>query len=307
MDDIEERSVTHLRQKDILTKEEISDEIEEIRSRLIQKYGKDTAEYNELNEILEDLSNFELGRFLICNKSLSGYWTHYLIMGYKEKNLSNRIEKFMLEESPGPKTTRERFNIFQKLILESIKDNSVCCSVPCGLMTEYITLDIDENISNVKFVGIDLDKTVFEKAHELAKKYNKTKYKLSFIKEDAWSINIKNEFDILTSNGLNIYEKNDDRVTELYKIFLNALKPGGIFIGSATSPTEEWETSKTCLKDYELQHKISNIVLQASFFNLRSSQKSESQLIIAGFENIQFYWDTQKRFYTFKAKKPINN
>ncbi len=65
--------------------------------------------------------------------------------------------------------------------------------------------------------------------------------------------------------------------------------------------TTEWETSQTAQKSSELQNKISNIILQASWFNLRSSKKFESQLIAAGFENIKFYWGTQKRFYAFKA------
>ncbi len=66
----------------------------------------------------------------------------------------------MLQKSPGTLATRERFSVFQKLLADLIKENSVCCSVPCGLITEFVTLDFDENIENVEFVGIDLDGTL---------------------------------------------------------------------------------------------------------------------------------------------------
>lgn len=43
-------------------------------------------------------------------------------------------------------------------------------------------------------------------------------------------------FHLIASNGLNIYEPEDDRVIQLYRGFHDALKPGGVLITSALTP-----------------------------------------------------------------------
>jgi SAM-dependent methyltransferase len=304
MHSIEEKSLTHRYQKDILSHEEVSEKIKAIKTRLVEKYENQTEEYNERLKLLNDLSEFELGRFLIYNGSLSGYWTHYVISGYKEKSLNNAAEKSLLENTPVLCATRERFNIFQQLLTPLIRANMVCCSIPCGLMTEYLTLEIDKDIKNIKFVGIDLDATLFDEIKKLVKKYHKSDDNFSFLKKDAWEINITEEFDVLTSNGLNIYEKDDERIITLYKNFFGTLKPGGVFIGSALSTPEEWDKEKISPVHLEFQKKIFADILAVNWSQFRTREKSESQLKSAGFEDIQFYWDTQKMFYTFTARKP---
>lgn len=67
-------------------------------------------------EILEQLSQFELGRFLLSNKGLDGYWTSYLIRhGLKQKTL-HPLEEWILESAPAVRATRERFVVFQKIL-----------------------------------------------------------------------------------------------------------------------------------------------------------------------------------------------
>lgn len=38
----------------------------------------------------------------------------------------------------------------------------------------------------------------------------------------------KNAFDVITSNGLNMYESDPDRLVALYRRFFEALKPGNL-------------------------------------------------------------------------------
>ncbi len=306
MNNIEEQSITHLKQKDFLSKIEVSEKTERIRSKLFKKYSESKSQYEELNKILNDLADCEFGRFLIYNGSLSGYWTHYVMEGYKGKIFQNKTEEFLLQNAPGTIATRQRFSIFQNLLSELIENNSVCCSIPCGLMAEFLTLNLDKKIKKIKFVGIDIDTSLFGKIKPLFKKYNKSENCFSFIKSNAWDIDIKEKFDIITSNGLNIYEKSDEKVIDLYKKFFVALKPGGSFIGSSCAPSEEWDIEKIKPEDMELQRKIYTIVLEPIWSSPRGYKISESQLESAGFKDIQFYFDTQKIFYTFKAVKPIS-
>lgn len=306
-DSTTEKSLTHTTYKDILSKDEIIERVAEIEKKITEKFKDSEIELKELNKYLSDLCDFDLGRFLIYNKgALSGYWTYYVIMGYNSCVINNMTEKFILENSPSILATRERFGIFQKLLSTSIKENSVVCSIPCGVMADFITLEIDEQIKNIQFVGIDLDNTVFDTAQKLAQQHNKSKYGFSFFKEDAWNMQRKNEFDAITSNGLNIYEKDDNRVVALYKNFFNALKPGGVFIGSSLSTAQEWDQEKIEQDSFRTQKKIFATILEATWQNYRTAEKSESQLKLAGFEDIQFHWDSRKIFYSFSAKK-INN
>ena len=65
-------------------------------------------------QLLEKLSSFELGKFLLANKGLNGYWTDYILTyPRKEKcfNISD-FEKTILERLPTFCATQQRFNIF---------------------------------------------------------------------------------------------------------------------------------------------------------------------------------------------------
>src|SRR5262249_43676629 len=152
---------------------------------------------------------------------------------------------------------------------------------PCGLMQDLLTLKLPQEIAEVKFVGVDLDQATLDMAKELARK-NGTKYECKFFQKDAWNLQeFEENFDILTSNGLNIYEGNNERVIELYKSFYEALRPDGKFIGSALScpPTmpekkSEWDMTKINLRDLNLQKMLFSDILQANWSHFRNSSES---------------------------------
>lgn len=63
-------------------------------------------------DLLTQLTQFELGKFLLKNKGLNGFWTAYIIIhGPQMKNL-HPLEQWILHHAPAVKATQERFEIF---------------------------------------------------------------------------------------------------------------------------------------------------------------------------------------------------
>ncbi|MCD6046109.1 MAG: SAM-dependent methyltransferase [Gammaproteobacteria bacterium] len=289
----------------------IQDDFNQIAQRL--NANPDEQKKQQLVEILKRLSEFELGRFIIKNSGgFNGYWTYYVILGFKDSKaaVTNPLENFIIHKAPIVLATRQRFAIFQKLLHENIKANSVVCSVPCGLMADLLTLELPHTVTDVRFVGIDLDAISIKLAKELAERYG-AKNHCGFFERDAWNMpDMKEKFNILTSNGLNIYEKDNDKVVSLYKSFYHSLAKGGTFIGSALScpPTmgekSEWDMCKINLENLNMQKMLFLDILQSTWSHFRSSKETSEQLAAAGFTNIEFYWDDAKMFYSFTATKP---
>jgi len=296
-----------------LSKEQITVEMQQIKTRLSQQFILEPEKRDLLLITLEKLSELELGRFLIKNKgALSGYWTWYIILGFNNHSVSSPLEKFMLEKAPVILATRERFFIFQTLLEKQIKSNNIVCSIPCGMMADLLNLDVPADVKDIHFVGIDLDETAFQLAKDLAQA-TQQRASCAFFKKDAWNLGIHNEYDIITPNGLNIYEPNDSRVVALYQSFFNALKNNGTLICSALSTPpggeseSEWDFSKINYNNLQEGGTLFKVILEATWANFRSTEKTCSQLKEAGFKEIEIHWDSQKIFPTFIAKKKLNS
>ncbi|MBS0605574.1 MAG: class I SAM-dependent methyltransferase [Parachlamydiales bacterium] len=261
--------------------------------------------------LVDEMCAFEFGRFLLKNKGLNGYWTHYLVveapkMGEEKKDLSE-LEQFFLFRAPTALATQERYTIFQREMQKRVKDGCVFASVPCGLMADLIDLDFSA-ARNVRLVGIDLD------AHALrdAERYACTKRiagSLDLRLADAWELNCHEEFDLLTSNGLNIYEPSDQKVILLFKQFFDALKPGGVLIASYMSfppipgMKTEWNLSAVNGKDALLQKIILVDILKAKLQAYRSRQTMEQILNASGFDTFEIIEDRAGIFPVIVAKK----
>jgi hypothetical protein len=101
---------------------ESSFDIAEFQHNLTQKENL-SIPLHEGVKLLEQLSQFELGRFLLLNKGLNGYWTAYVILhGPKKQNL-HPLEAWVLHYAPSVRATQERFRIFQKVLQENLRDN----------------------------------------------------------------------------------------------------------------------------------------------------------------------------------------
>ncbi|MGQ3889102.1 hypothetical protein ACQUW5_08740 [Legionella sp. CNM-1927-20] len=132
---------------------------------------------------------------------------------------------------------------------------------------------------------------------------------MHLVQQNAWDLAFQEEFDLISSNELNIYEPDDEKVTELYHQFYKALKPDGQLVASFLTYPHiltnhcEWELSKINQNDLLIQKIIFADIIEAKFQCYRSSEQTNEQLKAAGFKNIQFIYDDAKIFPTVVAYK----
>jgi len=259
--------------------------------------------------LLAQLNEFDLGCFLLRNKGLNGYWTSYLILQDKGQ-FDSPLEDWLIKKAPTVLATRERFYIFQdkaKSIIESKSSNEQIniASIPCGVLSDLLTMKFQTK-AKVKFTGIDLDETSIKMAKINAENFPKM-HQTQILKRDAWNLGLKDEFDIIMSNGLNIYEKDEDRLVALYKEFYKSLKTGGKLITSfltyppAFSKDSPWKN--VILEDAQKQIALFRDILGAKWMVYRTEKEVRQQLSEAGFVVEEVIYDSKHIFPTIIAKK----
>ena len=125
---------------------------------------------------------------------------------------------------------------------------------------------------------------------------------------DAWNLRITNEYDLITSNGLNIYEPDDGKVIDLYKEFYAALKVGGTLITSFLTPSPLMSAESTwknfdmadIMKQKAILIDIVQVVWQQAY---RTEAQTRQQLEAAGFTVQEVIYDSQGMFPTVLARK----
>lgn len=255
-------------------------------------------------KLLQELCQFKLGRYLLIHSSLNGYWTSYLISEGLKVDTLHPLESWMLNHAPGIKATRERFAIFQQQTQIRLKDNMSVASAPCGVMDDLLTLDYS-NLSNIKLIGIDLDQESLALAQAKAsKQYIPCP---QFLQKDIYNLNLKNEFDLILNNGLNIYESSPEKLIEHYRQLAQALTKNGTLITSFLTPSptlSEQSPWRSIDKDaLEKQTILFSDLIQVSWQNYQDEKTFCNQLHQAGLEVIEIIYDTHCLFPTVIAKK----
>lgn len=260
-------------------------------------------------ELLTQLARFDLGRFLLQNHGLNAYWTHQLVTyrpGTLTPNPSGDLEYRIFETLPVILATRERFGIFRRQLQSLLRRNSVVASVPCGLMGELLLLDYT-GLDAVTLVGVDLDPAALDGARALAADRGLA-HRLALRCADAWATGLNAEVDVLTSNGLNIYEPDDSRVIALYRSYFDALKPGGTLVTSfltpppTTSTESPWEMTEVDEESLALQSVVFGRLVEARWNSFRTHDQTRKQLQQAGFSDIRFVDDRARIFPTVVAR-----
>ena len=150
------------------------------RKRILEKGDQYHVTVSKQLDLLDQLSQFDLGRFLLQNQGLNGYWTHYALLHPKQGRITGKnnqhapfseLEKFMLDKGPVVLATQERFEIFLQENQKSVTDNANLACIPCGMMGELLYLNFDK-ITNIKLTGIDYDKNTLQDAKSLADQRN---------------------------------------------------------------------------------------------------------------------------------------
>lgn len=279
-----------------------------IKGRVSGTQELSPAQRQELNDIVDQLCEFELGRFLLKNQGgLNGEWTHRII-SHPEEGVAelHPLESFIIFRSPTVRATRERFYAFQELLQDRVHNGCHLASLPCGVMADLLTLNFG-SVSDFSLTGIDLDESAFPLARSLAARYQLQQH-CHWIKEDAWNLELNHQFDVLTSNGLNIYQSDRTLLVRLYQKFRQALKPGGTLITSFLSPPPgnnghtEWNLDAINMDDLQLQLKVMGSVLQATWACFQTEEDTRAQLQEAGFEDIEITWGTSRMFPTVCAR-----
>lgn len=270
--------------------------------------------------LVDELAGFPFGRFLLQNRGWNGFWTDVVIEHPDRGRLTGTdptgrpltpLEREILDRFPVVLATQQRARIFRREIQRHVSDGAALASVPCGLMRDLLGLDF-AGVKRIRLVGVDLDPTSLERAARLAEDTGLSRF-LELHAGDAWQIPFESAFTLLTSNGLSIYEPDDEKVTSLYRGFWTALAPGGVLVTSTlTSPpggahgTEsEWDMGRIDPEALLRQRIVFGDILEAKFQAYRSTATTRAQLHRAGFESIAFHWDEARIFPTVLARKPL--
>lgn len=310
--------LTHTPARERFSVEDIQDKLVMIQQGLKNNATLTSEAKQKLSLEAEHLSQTELGRFLIANNGgLSGWWTYYCILGYKQYDITDPVEKFLLEEAPVFIATRERFNHFQTIMRKVIDEHCYetqpikIASIPGGMAADLLTLEprIDLERCRLKFINIDLDGAVLTLSKELASTLE-CKIPLECRQKDAWALDTENEFDIVTSSGLNPYVPQREKVVALYESFVKALKPGGTLITSAltpplSNPLCEWNKANINMEALARQAGIFAHILQATWANYCTTEDMIARLTEAGIVDIHVIPDSANIFPTFVGRKPI--
>lgn len=254
------------------------------------------------------LESFELGRFLLGNLGLNGRWTSYVLM-HPDRGRGTRIssdgtalselETWLLDRCPIFLATQERFRIFRGLTQPLVRANMKLASLPAGLMDDLLTLDYSQ-APGVVLTGIDLDPETLREA-EGNYRLLRPSVEVQFEIRDAWHLECAERWDLITSNGLNIYVEDDERCTDLYRSMAQALKPEGILVFSFITPPEQWRPKD--LADLERQRFLFKEVVPVKWSCVRDEGKTREQLTKAGFDVVSVTYDTQRMFPAVVAKK----
>lgn len=279
-------AISHLTGTFVENDDQMMDLHQSIMTRLKVTEDKLFLPLAETKELLQSLMGFELGRFLLRNKGLNGYWTSYVIKQRKSPS-DHPLENWILQKSLMP-LLRERFITFKRLLQERLISNMTLGSVPCGLMDDLLELDYSK-VQNINLVGMDADLESLSFAHESAK-LKGLEEQCSFIQKDAWELGIKEEFDVLTSNGLNMYVSDPKRLVELYKQFNLSLKPGGTLLISFlppppddSDPNYSVDSFGISKEDFIKERAIMHDIIGINYLNFCSEQQMREQLLAAGF------------------------
>lgn len=247
----------------------------------LEKKEKLFLPLEETVDLLHELISFNLGRFLLHNRGLNGYWTAYIFRNNPDIDSLCALEFWLLNKSFYV-MARERFYVFQAEIRKKMKSNMTLASVPCGLMDDLLFLDYS-SYQNIHLVGIDADQESLDFAQKNAKDCGFPAEQVTLLQRDAWNLNINCAFDLLTSNGLNMYESSEGRLIALYQSFYKALKPEGTLLISFIPPPPDNIDSVICAEDFLKERALFGDIVPINYLNFCTEERMRYQLEVAGF------------------------
>ncbi|MEB3331970.1 MAG: methyltransferase domain-containing protein, partial [Synechococcaceae cyanobacterium] len=192
-----------------------------------------------------------------------------------------------------------RFRLMRQCTQALLRPGMALASLPCGAMDDLLSLDTTA-IDGLRLSGIDLDPAALRLAQDNHARLNPA-LAVEFEQRDAWELGCRERWDLLTSNGLNIYVEDDDRCTAFYRGVCEALRPGGLFLISFITPPAQWRPHDAA--DLERQRQLFQEVVPVRWNACRSEDTTRAQLEQAGFELLSLHHDDQRMFPVAVARQ----
>ena len=284
----------------------------EVRMRIKSEGDKSYASVEELLYWLDWICESELGRFILCNQGLNGKFTRYFTYHSVSRMAPglnsygtplDPFESFFLEKPMLIVASSERARIFDRTIQQHIRNDVVFGSVPCGVMTDLLTLDFS-NAKGFKLVGLDIDRVSLNSAKQISEAFLLEKH-CEFRHVNVFEMNFESEFDLLSSSGITLYMKSEEDIVLFYSKLYKALKPGGTLVTSFCTTEDEWDKSNQDPETVRLEKAILVDILKVGWRNQVSTHRLREQLTSAGFnaENIKVISDTNNVMPTVEVCK----
>ncbi len=278
-------------------------------------------EYGSAEQLRSDLDTWaecDLGRWMLCHGGWNAYWTRYCV-DYPRRGATgtlaatNPVEHFFLTRAPAIVATQQRSVIFADLLSGLVGDGDRVLSVPCGAMDDLLRLPRADAAAAV--IGVDLDPAALSLAAENAAARGLAAGTILAL-GDAWDLpaavpergsvdeyrrHLGAGLDVVTSNGLNIYVEQSDRVRALYASFRSVLRPGGHLVVSALTPPSEWELAGADREDLVRARGLM-LINDVMWSNLRPAEVTIAQLAEVGLEVVEVLNDARRVFPTFLAR-----
>ena len=262
----------------------------------------------EVARLRDELGRFELGRFLLDNLGLDGRWTSYILM-FPERGARtglssdgtalSDLESWLLSRCPIVLATQQRFQLMREQTQALLRPGMALASLPCGAMDDLLSLDLT-GISGLRLSGVDLDPAALRLARHNHARLNPA-VSVEFEQRDAWDLGCRERWDLVTSNGLNIYVADDARCTAFYRCVAEALRPGGVFLISFITPPPQWRPQDSA--DLERQRQLFQEVVPVRWSAHRDEATTRAQLQQAGFEVLSLHHDAQRMFPVMVARR----
>lgn len=264
------------------------------------------SQLNEQNEaqLKAMLSKFELGQYLSQNKKINDKWLDYVLefTDQSRQPQPSALEEFIIYDAPITQATQQRRSIFQQILQQQLRDNMHIASIASGLASALFKLDYSQAKNcHVSCFGYAEETPTLAK-HKL-QKHNKD-ISFDFKTTGFDKAELKHQFDLIESNGMNIYLRQTAELAELYQQLHTLLKSGGTLVISAMTPENEWESDNSAnfAARKTLQKRIYNDTINVNWVNNVSTEESKELLLSAGFNSVKVYPDRYNMFPTFLAQ-----
>ena len=282
------RTISHETSSFLTHDPRVDDAVERIAERLADD-GDTVLPLAEERALLAALTEFGLGRFLLLNGGLSGYWTSY-VFTHDGATAATELERWLLQHSTLA-GIRQRYERLSDLVAARLGPGRRVASVPCGVMDDVLRQPA-ALLEGVSVIGADIDHESLRLAAELAEQRGVSD-RVELRRADAWDLDLGEPVDLLLSNGLNIYESDRERLVALYRQFHDNLAPGGEVLVSyipplppppAGSPVAAriWASLGMSVDDVRRDRAIFGDLLSAKYLNVTSTDELTAQLREAG-------------------------